>query len=72
VERASSRRKGYNRAMRRSVAYGRLGLLWIPFWLMICAVVGDLFAERHFVLGIAALAGVVWGSMRWVRPATPR
>ena len=45
---------------------------WTVVWLVICAVIGDLFAERHFLLGVAALAGVVWASMRWVRPATPR
>jgi hypothetical protein len=55
--------------MRRRVGLGRA---WIPVWLVICAVIGDLFAERHFVLGVAALAGVVWASLRWTRPALPR
>jgi hypothetical protein len=55
--------------MRRRVGLGRA---WIPIWLVICAVIGDLFAERHFVLGVAALAGVVWASIRWTRPALPR
>ena len=43
---------------------------WTVVWLIICALIGDLFAERHYVLGVATLAGVIWASIRWVRPAT--
>jgi hypothetical protein len=46
--------------------------LWTIVWLLIAAVIGHLFVEHHFVLGTAALAGVVWACIRWTRPAVPR
>ena len=62
-------RKGYNAGMRKRLMTGNRQL-WTVVWLFICALIGDLFAERHFVLAVAALAGVVWACIRWTRPAT--
>jgi hypothetical protein len=45
---------------------------WSTAWLVISVVVGNLFAERHFFLAAVALAGVVWGCIRWTRPAEVR